>query len=123
MWLGEKSIIVSDITAQGAKYRFRQNFVVHENGDLIPKIWEGSQTVYETIQNLEAQGYDLDETLVTLSRKGVGTNTKYFILPKPKTPANLISALKKLELIKLEQPKPQDQPEGDVPNHAEDIPF
>lgn len=67
----------------GAKFRFRVNFVTKENGSLTAKIWEGGQIVYNQLRDLN-ESFDLERTVVTVKRNGTGKDTTYSVLPAGK---------------------------------------
>jgi hypothetical protein len=111
-----------ELCAEGAKksFRFRINFLQLENGDWKPKIFEQGGMTYDKLADLHAGGYDLERTIVTVTRKGSGKETEYAILPKPKgdvTP----EIEKKLSAIKLVALTPQAPAEEQ--DLSEDIPF
>lgn len=105
---GEKSICSGSgcpSCAAGVKrnFRFLINFVMKENAAYVAKVWEQSGTVYDDMRGLHESGYDLEKTVVRITRKGNGKDTTYHIVPKPDgklTPATekAIAAVKLNEL-------------------------
>lgn len=80
-WENGKSSSVPEGTEK-ASFRFRLNFVTNENGTYVAKIWESSATVYQALAAL-SQDYNLEETVVKISRNGTGTDTIYMVTPLP----------------------------------------
>lgn len=69
----------------GARFRFRINFVLRENGALVSKIWEQGPTVYRALKDLH-QEYNLEETIVNVKRTGSDmNNTVYTVMPAKKS--------------------------------------
>ena len=73
----------SEIEFQGSKRRFLSNFAVVENGTFVMKVFENSDNVYKKIAKLNAGGYELSETLLTITRDGERLDTEYSVLPSP----------------------------------------
>jgi hypothetical protein len=63
-----------------ANFRFRVNFIISNNDQWIPKIFESNGETYDSLVKLDRK-YDLTKTLVEITRSGVQQNTKYHILP------------------------------------------
>lgn len=63
-------------------FRFRLNFVTNENGAYVAKIFEQGWIVYESLGSLHEE-YDLQKTVVKITRKGEKQNTSYTIIPLP----------------------------------------
>lgn len=63
------------------KFRFRINFIVREDGVPVAKIFEQGYGVYKDLKEMHENSYELPETLVSISRSGEGTNTRYTIMP------------------------------------------
>ncbi len=128
-WIGGKSFETTDDDPD-AKDRFRMNFVVKENGVYVAKIYEASGMTYDDLYTLEAQGYELHKTIVSITRHGDGKNTRYTFTPLPngvlaegETTKLLSVSLKDLE-GKSKQEAPSEGPPatpGFDPN--EDVPF
>jgi hypothetical protein len=122
---GQLSQIVGP--GEGGKQRFRQNVIVKDGNGFAVKIWEFGTKLYDTIAALQASGWDLNTTQLTLSRKGsTKENTTYTLTPIPK-PISAAAAkeIEKLELHSLEH-KPtqasQDLKEYS-PGSDDEVPF
>ena len=64
------------------KFRFRMNFIIHENGTYIAKVFEQGWNTYLSLKELHEGEYNLENHLVVISRSGSGANdTRYSILP------------------------------------------
>ncbi len=84
-WVSGKSIVVPDSDHEG-KSRFRLNFVIFEEGQFKPLIWEFGVTIYNQLADI-ADVYELDKTKLRVSRSGsTKDNTSYNILPILKEP-------------------------------------
>lgn len=133
VWENGKSNVVDESNPDG-KFRFRINFVVKEGDNYAPKIFENSRTVYEMLKELSKE-YDLETTVIKITRSGSGTDTTYSLLPllkqalTPEATAHL-AGLQLLELAPKTAP-PQSMSERlGVKNHApagvdtsEELPF
>lgn len=126
-WENNKSHVVEnlDLTKNN---RFKLNFVVFEEGRFIAKIWEFSQTVYNTLSSI-AEEYPLEKTKVKITRQGVGTETTYHILPLLNEPLGP-QALSQIEAVELAFLGTQKKPEPEnrllpASNYEteEDLPF
>ena len=84
-------------------FRFRINLILNEGGKYIPKIFEQGWTVYDALRELHKE-YDLEHTLVKITRKGTSMNdTSYTIIPaKAQLTAEQKKAVEKVELLPLE---------------------
>ena|SRR3990167_8325293 len=67
------------------KFRFKVNMVIQENGMYTAKILEMGASVYKALADLQDEGWDLDKTIVSISRKGTMLQTEYSVVPKPVT--------------------------------------
>lgn len=102
---------------EGAKFRFKINFVMKENGVLTPKIWEGGMIVYNQLKDLH-ETFSLPQTIVTIKRSGSGKDTLYTIMPSKEykvTP----EMERLLQAVKLHDLDPQDD---ELPEQLKDIP-
>lgn len=124
-WDGKKRTVVNPKDA-GAKFRFRINFVVFENGQPVSKIFEQGKAVYFSLGDLN-ETCDLDKTKVRIARRGSGPmDTEYSILPDMKTPLTpmQLNQIENTELQPLEikdgRPPLDDSP---MPEGDDDIPF
>lgn len=113
------------------KQRFRHNFVVKENDQYVAKVWEFGPKIYDILSALsdpKQGGWDLDNTLLTISRTGTTKeNTKYTVTPNKKEPT--AAALKEIEKLGLNalEPKPfQNEIEKSQVKNSDDddeVPF
>ncbi len=114
LWENGKSRAVSEDT-EGAKFRFRINFVVKEGSVYVPKIFEQGLTVYRQLAELNEE-YGLDQIVTKITRNGTGTDTTYSLLPllKQAISKEVASHLKTIELLALEA-KPSAGADGETP--------
>lgn len=119
LWENGKSSVVPDGTPKSS-FRFRINFITKEGPSYVAKIFENSATVYRQLGDLHEE-YNLQETVVKITRNGTGMETTYSILPlkDPVTP-ELKEHLKTIELNDLETRKDNKPPAFDA---DENIPF
>lgn len=117
VWEGQKSRVVPEGT-DGAKFRFRVNFVVKESSVYVPKIFEQGLTVYRQLAELNEE-YGLEQIVIKITRNGTGTDTTYSLLPLLKQAISPETAkyLQTLELLPLESkaPSAQAQTDGELP--------
>lgn len=108
VWEGGKSLVVSS-DHPGAKSRFRLNFVTKEEGEMKARIFEFGLTVYNMLAEI-SEDYDLEQTAVKITRRGVGTDTTYMIMPAKQQPsAAQLKSIQAMDLAVLEHkdgPKP-----------------
>lgn len=65
-----------------AKFRFRMNFLVRQDGQWVAKVFENNYGTYQDMKALHEGEYNLEDTCVTISRTGKGQNdTRYQIMP------------------------------------------
>ena len=109
---------------EGAKFRFKFNLVINENGEYKAKVFENGAALYNAMKEL-SEDYDLTQTVVKIKREGNGLDTKYYVTPMPqKIDATQLKQIKSVELNSLEA-----QGSAPVPNMAptfdsdEEIPF
>ena len=95
---------VCDKDSENAKFRFKTNFVVTENGAHTAKVLEQGPMLYKAFQEMEETGYDLAKTMIIIKRKGSSaTDTEYSAIPAPGgdlTEMDLTN-LKKVDLLDL----------------------
>jgi hypothetical protein len=113
LWENGKSREVTPGT-QGAKFRFRVNFVLKDGANYVPKIFEQGLVVYRQLADLHAE-YDLPNTVVKITRNGTGTDTTYTIMPVKNSaiPKETAKYLSTLELLPLEPKTEQKAPSID----------
>lgn len=66
----------------GSKFNFKLNFVVKEGTSYVAKTLEGGAQIYKQLANLSKE-WELDETVIILSRDGSGIDTEYTVMPAP----------------------------------------
>lgn len=98
LWENNKSKVVPEGTA-GSSFRFKICFVVKEGAVYVPKIFENGITVYRQLSDMHSE-YNLEETVVKITRNGLGTDTTYSILPLLKQTISPETA-KHLKTLKL----------------------
>jgi hypothetical protein len=101
LWENGRSKVVSEDTPE-AKFRFKVNFVVKEGSVYVPKIFEQGAMVYRQLAELHDE-YDLENTVVKLTRNGTGTETTYSLLPllKQTITKETLALLESIELLPL----------------------
>lgn len=137
-WENNKSSLCTDDTCERcksgnkSKFRFRLNFLVKENDHYVAKIWEQGWTVYTQLRDLHASDYDLEKTVVKITRTGSGLNdTIYSVLPLPppnglvtKELNDKLSQIKLHDLVNLAESTPESHVEPGPGHFTEsDIPF
>jgi hypothetical protein len=63
--------------------RFKVNFIVLENGVYVAKVLENGNELWEQLVALSASGYVMDKTMIAITRKGIGKESRYTALPVP----------------------------------------
>jgi len=113
-WVGNKSELcpgqsncqhcADDIKA---RFRFRVNLVVNENGAFTAKLFEGGWTIYKALELLQETGYDLETTTVQISRKGEKLETEWTVMPVPNgvLAGEVLSAVSAVKLLDLDWKK------------------
>lgn len=94
-----------------AKWKFRINFIINENGAYVAKIWEKGWKVYKQLKALNKE-YPLESTFVSISRSGSEINdTVYTILParESKVEHDVEKQLAAVKLLEL-SPKGSEVP-------------
>lgn len=92
-----------------AKFRFKLNLVSKIDGVWTAQIYEGGYQTYQELKALHEGGYDLEQTPVTISRTGEGTETKYKVIPlPPKNTAITPNDLKSIDLVPLNELKERE---------------
>lgn len=102
IWENKKAKIVPEGTP-GSKFRFRINFVIKEGTTYVPKVLEQGRTVYDSLAAIHEE-YNLEQTLIKITRKGTETDTTYSLLPllKQEISAETMNYLDKMALLPLE---------------------
>jgi hypothetical protein len=94
IWENGKSKVV-DKGIQGAKSRFRLNFI---DKDLKAKVFEFGLTIYNQLADI-ADDYNLEQTALKISRRGAGTDTVYMLIPAKEQPSAAMMA--KIQAVPL----------------------
>jgi hypothetical protein len=120
VWENKKAIIVPEGTP-GAKFRFRVNFVVKDGTTYVPRIFEQGQTVYEIMAELHEE-YNLEQTVVKITRKGTELDTTYTLLPllKHEISQETMNYLDHMDLLPLDGQKSQKE---SINKNQDDLPF
>jgi hypothetical protein len=96
----------------GSQTRFRANFIVHEEGKFVARVWEFGLKVYNMLAEI-GENYDLDNTKIKISRRGNDKSTQWIILPLGPVDAKSMPSIKSVELNVLdgsqEGPKTTDE--------------
>jgi len=124
---GEK--LVFDKPMPRAKPRFLVNFIVHEGGKFVAKIWEFPPTVSNMLADI-SEAYDLSQTKIKITKHVQGKQTSYMILPlaNEKLTAKQLKDIESVELNTLSITPTDTGPRAPLKNYApgssgEDIPF
>lgn len=122
-WIG-KTTQICDKDDPDAMFRFRLNLVVKDGPEYTARIFEQGVRVYQDLRSINEE-FDLEKTVVKITRTGDGSQTRYNIMPSSDK-ADL-AAVKKVPLQSLRidhQPKrTASDTMGDDHMTEEDIPF
>lgn len=110
----------------GASLRFKVNAIVSEDKKPVAKILEGGGHLYFDFKAINEE-YPVEETLIKISRAGVGKNTRYSVLvagPKMQPDKKAMEAIQAVELLPLDAGAGA-VPTDDVPgfDDHEEVPF
>jgi hypothetical protein len=135
-WINQKSVLCTGATTctqckEGLKstFRFRLNFFVKDDqGGYSPKIFEQGWTVYSQLRDLHGADYDLEKTVVKITRSGSGTDTSYSVVPLPnglltKEVNDKIAQIPLLDLKDHVDPSEKYEDPSSIPFTESDIPF
>lgn len=86
--------------APGAKFNFKINFIIKDGTTYVAKVLEGGAQIYRQLAKL-SQEWDLDETLILISRDGTGLDTEYTVMPAPPKQQPTKEALKFIKTLEL----------------------
>lgn len=119
IWKEGKSTMAAK-GSDGAKFRFQINAIVNESGTFVAKILEQGSIFFTDLKALRTD-YNLDDTILKITRNGTGTDTTYSIIPLPggidvATKAKLVG----VELIDLGPKVSLNEPPFPT---SEDLPF
>lgn len=98
-WANNKSQVVGADDPEG-KSRFRINFVLKEGDELKAKIFEFGLTVYNQLAEI-AEDYDITQTALKITRRGLGTDTIYMVTPVPPKQQPVGKVLAAIEAIPM----------------------
>jgi hypothetical protein len=102
------------------RFRFHINFIVKDGPTFVPKIFDGSATVYRQLEELHAE-YGLDSIYVKITRNGIDKETTYSILPSKKQISK--EELDHIKTLKLHDLKEKQQGSGLSLADDEEVPF
>ncbi len=138
-WVGSKSQVCTGTDcAECAKknkagFRFRLNFITRDpNGKFVAQIFEQGWNVYENLRSLHESDYDLERTILRITRNGVEKQTSYTIVPVPKHAVTdemnqEFLKIKLHDLVNLEEDSPTQAGNGGAdappPHTDDDIPW
>jgi hypothetical protein len=101
----------SDEPKPGFAERFKINFVVHEEGAFISKIFDCNVQTYNQIAEIN-ESMDIEAMKCKISRQPTGKGSMYMVLPLLKEPLKP-KALAEIEATELHSLGPQANPQGD----------
>ena len=112
-WTNKKSILCEGkdcllcLEGDTPKFRFKINLItLDKEGFYTPRIFEQGYGTYTEMKALHEGEYELDKTVVSITRRGEGTDTRYKILPvKNQLPEDKIALLDKVPLLDLKAKK------------------
>lgn len=84
VFLGEPELHTMVWKDGKASKRVKFNVAIEEAGSFAVKIWDAPLSVGNTVAQLRKDGYDLNRTLMTITRTGSDMTTKYSVRPSPK---------------------------------------
>lgn len=102
------------------RFRFQVNAIMNENGVFVAKKFGGGWSVYSALKDLNEGGYDLEKHLITITRKGMDTSTKYIIMPVPNGMLTE-EQLAQVKAVKLHSFGPKES--APVLDQSEQVPF
>jgi len=106
----------------GAKFRFRIKFVVKTDAGFVAKVFEGPAGIYNKLKELNEE-YGLEQTVIKITRNGMGLETEYSLLPLREAPSKeTMDAIDQIKLADLnfESKTEEKAPEFDT---GESLPF
>lgn len=83
--IGEGCPVCANDPENRPAFRFRVNFITTKDGQYVAKIFEGGGELYDTLSNLDRK-FNLADTVVEITRRGLKQSTKYDILPMTNQP-------------------------------------
>jgi hypothetical protein len=101
----------------GAKFQFRVNAVIGENGAFVSRILEGGSMIYDRLEELHNE-HDLEKVVVKIGKKGAGMNTRYSVDISAKQPSKeQLARMKEVPLQDLGNGSPA---QSDLQNDNQD---
>lgn len=123
VWRPGEAKQVSTEPMPGAQTKFRVNFVIHENGKFVAKIFEFGVKVNNALSDLaselEAEGLDIQKTKLKITRHGTDKKTSYTILALGQIGQKALKDIEAVELKSLEA-EPQKQVKNFAPGADDD---
>jgi hypothetical protein len=107
-----------------AKFRFRVNFIINENGAFTAKIFEGGAGVYKQLKELQDAGWDLEKNLMIIKKTGEKLTTRWTISPVPNgaLSESQLKVIKQMPLHLMKVEQDDDEP-TDTQESTSEIPF
>ena len=96
---GDKKVSLEPFV--GGKSRFKANFIVHEDGKFVAKVFEFGIRVNNMIAAIQ-DDCDLPKTKIRITRQGTDKNTTWTINPITKEPLTA-KQLKEIDAVELSQ--------------------
>lgn len=108
-----------------SKLRFRLNFITKENGVLVAKIFEGSGNGYYDLKELHENGYDLEQTIINITRTGLKQDTRYSFIPAPKNGGVSEKGIEQMHAVPLNDLSDDARGPGheSAPTSDDEVPF
>lgn len=120
-WVTGK-LVVSTGNDPDAHARHKLNFITSDEGKYVAKIFEFSDPVYEQLMTLNEE-YPLEQTLLTITRKGSKQDTRYSFIPARQQLTELqMDKLQGIELNVLDRDRPAKMPQAKLPPGYDDFP-
>lgn len=99
----------------GAKLNFKINFIVKDGPSYTCKILEGGMQIYKQLAAL-AKEWELEETVIIISRDGSGLDTEYTVMPAPPKQQATKDALDFISKLELHELAPKTEPQKAPPS-------
>jgi len=122
-FIGGKYVDVPSTDANGT-FRFQINVIINENGELVPKIFQGNYFDFQALQELNEQ-FPLESTYMKISQTGERQSKRISFVPqtKAKPDENKIKHIMLLPVKKSESTPDMPSYFNDGPPYDEEIPF
>jgi hypothetical protein len=125
-WFAKKSSLCEGVGCRycaennKAKFRFKINAVVRgEDGKFVAKIFEQGPLFYADLREIGKAGYEIEKTVLIISRDGTGLDTTYSVLPAK----DALTPLLENELEKVQLHNLADPGTGTTNSTDDDVPF